>query len=116
MPIPGKRVQWTCSSFSYFWGKKAAFVNGCVSDNKNQNDNVCLVIPVNRFIIAENGRGLFVSEIGYTITLYPDKKYGSFRYKYYKPEEELPPCDIDRIKLFDGLLSDAKVLNSLLPS
>ena len=60
-------------------------------------DDVCLVIHFNfnGFVFAEKGHGPFSREIGYTT--YPDKKYGSFRYRYYKRKEKLQPCDRDRI-------------------
>ena len=62
-------------------------------------DDFCLVIHFNGFVFAEKGRGPFVPEMGYTT--YPDKKYGSFRYRYHKSKEELPPCDMDRIETFE---------------
>ena len=78
-----------------------------------KKDDVCLVIHFNGFVFAEKGCGPFVREMGYTS--YPDKKYGSFRYRYYKHKEELQPCDMDRIdpfELFDCLPFDAKEVES----
>ena len=90
--ILGKWVRLTC-----FWGKKRFSLTAAFWITRIKMDDVYLVIHFNRFVFAEKGRGHVLLKMGYTT--YPDKKYASFRYQYYKREEELPPCDIDRMTL-----------------
>ena len=104
----GKNCCVTCGEITFlFSGERRACSVG--KKSRIKMDDVCLVIHFNGFPFAEKGRGPFVREMGYTT--YPDKKYGSFRYRYYKRKEELQSWDRDRIdtfEVFDGLPFDAK--------